>query len=92
MAVGKHQGKEWFMMQRLNIGMEGEIMSDSILGKREGSDFRGENLRKIFVPGLQSAEKNQICSFVDMSTDLKSVMFSPRNKKSTDEQTSRQRI
>jgi hypothetical protein len=42
---------------------------------------------------LQSSEKNQICSFVHMSTDLKSVVFSRQNKKkSADEQTSRQQI
>ncbi len=61
-------------------------------GKREGSDSQGESLHKNFVPGLRSAENNQICSFVNMLTDLKSVVFSHQNKKLTDEQTSRQQI
>jgi hypothetical protein len=43
MAAGKHEGKEWFMMRRLNIGMEGEIMSFSILREERGFRFlRGE--------------------------------------------------
>jgi hypothetical protein len=55
MAAGKHEGKEWFMMRRLNIGVEGEIMSFLSSGKREGSDSQEESPRKTFVPGLRSA-------------------------------------
>jgi hypothetical protein len=58
-------------------------------GRREGSDPRGESLRKIFVPGLPPAEKNQICSNVDMSTDFKSADFSRKKK---NQQMSRQTV
>jgi hypothetical protein len=49
-------------------------------GRREGSDPRGESLRKKIVPGLPPAEINQICSNVDTSTDFKSVDFSHQKK------------
>jgi hypothetical protein len=43
MAAGEHEGKKWFMMRRLNIGVEGGIMSFSILGEERGFRFpRGE--------------------------------------------------
>jgi hypothetical protein len=63
-----------------------------ILGTREGSDPRGESLRKNFVPGLRSVKKKLICWFVDMSTDFKSVNFSRQNKKLKDQQMSRRQI
>jgi hypothetical protein len=44
MATGEHEGKEWIMMRRLNIGMEGEIMSFPILREERGFRFpRGES-------------------------------------------------
>jgi hypothetical protein len=42
MATSNHKGKDWFMMRRLNIGMEGEIMSFSILREERGFRFPRE--------------------------------------------------
>jgi hypothetical protein len=43
MAASKHEGKKWFMMRGLTIGVEREIMSFSILEEERGFRFpRGE--------------------------------------------------
>ncbi len=81
MAAGEQEGKAWLRIMRTqNAGMKVEIMFFSTLGKREGSDPRGESLRKNFVPGLRYVKKNKSADLLTCRQISNLLIFPAKTK------------
>jgi hypothetical protein len=60
MAMGKHEGKKWFMMRRLNVGVEGEIMSFYPWGRERVKIPEGRAYIKILYQAYNLLKKSNL--------------------------------